>query len=220
MRTRFDPRETAERVTARAPLSWLAALATAGIVAGHTLTYWAVAPGPVHRDALLAATGHTYWHAAVAVAVVATMWAVSACVARNVRWVLSPGADGRLRQGVEQEPGGFATRLVLLQVTGFVVMEIAERAAAGAPLSTTTLFAHGTLLLGVVAQVAVALVVAGSVDALGRATRRLAARFAPASRRPRAVTVRRASPPDRVPTAAWWRPCAIRGPPKVSSSLF
>ena len=207
-----DVRGRAARTVARAPLGWVAALATAGIVAGHTLTYWAVVREADHRDALLQATGHAYWGAAVNVACLCAAWAVGAQVVRNVRAARRPSA-------ITARSSRFATRLVTLQVAGFVAMEITERLASGEHLSPRLFFDHGTLMLGVIVQIAVGVLLARAVEWLGRTTRWLAEQFA---------RVRRTHPRSRItwverhtaiPVDVRRSANGIRGPPVVSSSF-
>jgi hypothetical protein len=174
----------------------LAGAAVAGAVAGHGLAYALAVPEPGRRLAVLAGSGHTYWSAAIAAAIVLGLASLGATVARSFRAGLRP--DDR----PAAEPlGRLVARLALLQVTIYLVQELIERAAAGYPMGGPV---AGRLLLG---GITVQLLVA-SVLALGLAW---AGRVAEAAGR----AMRRARPhrPDRRPArlrpTAWVRPAIL-----------
>jgi hypothetical protein len=129
----------------------LAGAAIAGAVVGHGLAYALAVPHPGRRLALLAGSGHQYWSAAIAAAVVLGLGSLAATLARSFRAGLTTG--GR----PAEPPGRLAGRLALLQVTIYLVQELIERAAAGVPLGGPV---NGRLLL---AGIAVQLVVAGAL---------------------------------------------------------
>jgi hypothetical protein len=187
----------------------LLALASGGVVVGHVLAYWLVAPAHAHRSDLLAATGHSYWPSAVAAAVVATGWAVVDHISREIRATMAPSARSR-------PAGRVAGRLIAAQVGGFAVVEVSERLIAGETDLVHSLVHEGVLPVGLLAQVAVAAVLAVLVAWLGRAAVALARRFTrtprPSSRRPR----RWSFPAVLPPPTRWWRVQPIRGPPQVS----
>jgi hypothetical protein len=134
---------------------WLAALAISGLVAGHTVAYIVTVRDAQARLSLLARTGHSYWHAAMAIAVVGGLTAVVARIARS----FSAGRhDGRA-----PSQAGLFLRLAPMQLVGFVLMETTERLAAHQ--SPSTVFAHHFLVIGLLAQVVVALLVT-AVDRL------------------------------------------------------
>jgi hypothetical protein len=164
----------------------LAGAAVAGAVVGHGLAYAVAVPQPGPRLALLAGSGHQYWSAAIAAAIVLGLGSLGATLARSFRAGLRP--EGR----PAGEPlGRLAARLALLQVTIYLVQELIERLAAGVPLWGPV---DGRLLLtGVAVQLLVAaglalgLAWAGRVaEVAGRALRRRrAARPERGHRRPR-----------------------------------
>jgi hypothetical protein len=188
------------------------ALASFGIVVGHTLTYWAVSPDGEHREALLASTGHAYWGAAVGVGVMGALWAVAAQIIRGIRLATS-SADREVARG------SFATRLALLQVVGFVVTEVIERVAAGEPISMTALLEHDTLLLGIVVQLAVALTLGRIIEWVGETTRRVAEWLSGRPVLPSVQPVRWSASDVGFPATEPPRAGGIRGPPQVSSSF-
>jgi hypothetical protein len=187
----------------------LAGVAVAGAVAGHGLAYALAVPEPGRRLALLAGSGHAYWSAAIAAAIVLGLVSLGATLARSFRAGLR--TEGR---PAGEPPGRLAARLAVLQVTIYLVQELIERAAAGAPLGGPV---DGRLLLtGIAVQLLVAtglalgLAWAGRVaEVAGRALRR----------RSRA----RPDPhPVRLPPIGWVRPAILlaaglggRAPPPV-----
>ncbi len=147
----------------RRPSASIAALAWAGVVAGHWIAYLVAVPGANARAATLAETGHGYWLAAVAAAFVLGVSSVAAVFARHlgrgIRREVPMAATARYRRVVLQ--------LAVLQIAIFVVQEILERVEAGAPLST--LVHGGFVLVGIAAQIAVAALVALALTWIGRA---------------------------------------------------
>lgn len=187
------------------------AVAVAGLVAGHVLVYRIVAPGALQRAALLQATGHGYLPAALALGVM--LAALSAAGAFGLGFRRGTAGDARRR--------GSLVRWILLpavaQAAAFLVLEVAERGLAGAPLSSLL----GPLLpIGVVLQLLVGaaggLLLAGldrAGEAAGRAAaaRRSRPRRAPAPHRLRSVD----APPKRLLTGG----LAIRGPPPAAGRV-
>src|SRR5215211_952373 len=107
----------------------LAGAAVAGAVVGHGLAYALAVPQPGPRLALLAGSGHQYWSAAIAAAIVLGLGSLGATLARSFRAGLRP--EGR----PAGEPlGRLVARLALLQVTIYLVQELIERLAAGVSL--------------------------------------------------------------------------------------
>jgi hypothetical protein len=138
----------------------LAGAAVAGAVVGHTLAYALAVPEPGRRLAVLAGSGHAYWSAAIAAAVVLGLVSLGATLGRHFRAGLRPG-----RRPAGEPPGRLAGRLALLQVTIYLVQELIERVAAGVPLGAV----HGRLLLtGVAVQLLVAAVLAVGLAWAGR----------------------------------------------------
>ncbi len=154
------------------------AAAVVGTVVGHWLAYTLSVPNDRLRATLLAATGHNYWVDAVAAAVVLCGVAVASTVVQQFRSGLL--ALGQL--GSQERLTRLWRRLALLQVGIFVVQEAIERKASAVPVSH--LVADRTFRLGLLAQVAVALVVALALATLGRcaaaAGRALRAAWTPA----------------------------------------
>jgi hypothetical protein len=147
-------------------------VAWAGAVAGHTLTYLLAVPAAGAREALLASTGHNYWSAAAAVALVLGLTSAGGVVLRHFRGGLrgerTMGADGVRR---------LAVLLGSLQVGIFLVQETLERLDAGAPMAG--LRTERLLLIGVLVQTLVAAALAIALfflakvsAAAGRALRR------------------------------------------------
>jgi hypothetical protein len=139
----------------------LAGAAVAGAVVGHTLAWTLTVPEPAARLALLATSGHTYWSAAIAAAIVLGLASLAATLARHFRAGLGAG-----RRPAGEPFWPLAGRLALLQVGIYLVQEVLERTAAGAPLGDAI---DGRLLLfGVTVQVAVALGLAAVLAWVGR----------------------------------------------------
>jgi hypothetical protein len=174
----------------------LAGAAVAGAVVGHGVAYALAVPEPGMRLAVLAGSGHAYWSAAIAAAIVLGLASLGATLARHFRAGL--GSGGR----PTGEPlGRLAGRLALLQVTIYLVQESIERAAAGVPLIGPV---DGRLLL---TGIAVQLLVAGTL-ALGLAWAGRVAEVAG-----RALRRRRLHRPDhrraRVRPTGWIRPAIL-----------
>jgi hypothetical protein len=150
----------------------LAGAAVAGAVVGHGFAYALAVPEPGRRLALLAGTGHQYWSAAIAAAIVLGLGSFGATLGRSFRIGLAAGG-----RSAPEPPGRLVGRLALLQVTIYLVQELIERAAAGVPLGGPV---NGRLLVSgvavqllVAAALAVALGWAGRVaEVAGRALRR------------------------------------------------
>jgi hypothetical protein len=147
------------RRTPTGPL--LLGTAWAGAVAGHTLTYLLTVPQAAARDALLASTGHNYWTAAVAVALVLGLASAAGVVVRHFRG----GLHGEATIGPEGVRR-LAGRLAALQVAIFLLQEILERFEAGAPL--TGVRTARLLLVGVLVQILVAAALAIALFLLAR----------------------------------------------------
>ena len=70
------------RVAHRLPLT---GVAVAGAVVGHMVAYVLAVPAPTERVALLGATGHAYWTAAIAAALVLGLTSLAATLGRRFR---------------------------------------------------------------------------------------------------------------------------------------
>jgi hypothetical protein len=180
----------------------LAGAGVAGAAAGHSIAYLIVAPQGRTRAALLAGTGHGYRSTAVAAEIVLGLLALVTFLARRFDRGLRPG-----RRPAGEEPWAWlTTRLCLLQVSVFSLQEVLERAATGRPLSE--LVNDRLLLIGILAQVVVAVLVATLLVWLGRAAeaagRALGRRRLP---RPTRVLIHRPATAGRPAS----RPRGIRG---------
>jgi hypothetical protein len=76
------------RVASRLPLT---GVAVAGAVVGHMVAYVLAVPSPTVRVALLGATGHAYWTAAIAAASVLGLASLAATLRRGFRAGLLAG---------------------------------------------------------------------------------------------------------------------------------
>ena len=189
----------------------LAGAAVAGAVAGHGLAYAFAVPQSGPRLALLAGSGHQYWSAAIAAAIVLGLVSLGATLARSFNAGLRPGD-----RPVTDPLGRLAGRLALLPFTSYLVLELIARAAAGVPLGGPV---DGRLLL---TGIAVQLLVAGAL-ALGLAWAGRVAEVAG-----RALRRRRLRRPDLRPArprpTGWVRPAILlaaglggRAPPPISA---
>ena len=139
----------------------LAGAAVAGAVVGHTLAWTLTVPAPAERLALLATSGHTYWSAAVAAAIVLGLASLAATLTAHFRAGLRAG-----RHPAGEPFGRLAGRLAVLQIGIYLVQEVLERTAAGAPLGDA--IDARLLLLGVAVQIAVAFGLAAVLAWVGR----------------------------------------------------
>ena len=126
------------------------------------VAYVLAVPEPTARVALLGATGHAYWTAAIAAAVVLGLVSVATTLL------------GRFRAGLvaaRSQPGESVARqashLAGLQVAIYLVQEVLERLEAGIPLHA--LLGGRVLLVGVAVQVAIAVGLAVLLAVAGRA---------------------------------------------------
>ena len=143
--------------------------AVAGLLLGHTLSYLLALPDPSHRDLVLNRTGHGYLPAAGDAALILALAGVAALVVRA--WSVRGPRETRTFASP-------ASLLAVVQVVAFGGQEVLERLVAGAPLGE---LADGPLLLvGVVVQIAVALVGAAALGWLARASARIAQTSIPA----------------------------------------
>jgi hypothetical protein len=174
----------------------LAGAAVAGAVVGHMLAYALAVPEPARRLAPLLTSGHAYWSAAVAAAIVLGLGSLGATLTRHFRAGLRPG-----RRPAREPFGRLAARLALLQVAIYLVQELLERVATGIPVGGPV---DGRLLLGgVLVQVLVAVAIAAGLawvgqvaEVAGRAMRR----------RP---PLRPAGLPARPRPTSWVRPAQL-----------
>jgi hypothetical protein len=169
------------RVAHRLPLT---GVAVAGAVVGHMVAYVLAVPEPTVRVALLGATGHAYWTATIAAALVLGLASLAATLGRRFRAGL---LAGRPQPG---EPlGRVAAQLAGFQVAIYLVQETLERLEAG--IAPQALLDRRLLVTGVAVQTAIALVLAvlltltgRAAEAVGRALRRPRRQLAPSGRTP------------------------------------
>jgi hypothetical protein len=179
----------------------------AGTVAAHAVDYRVLFPAVAMRGHHLAATGHSYWPAAVGLAIVGAMVAGLAAVSR--------GGSTALR-GLKAGAGdSLARRLLVLaagQTTLFLAVEVAERVAIGS--SPIVLLRSPELSAGIVLQLLVAAVVLPVLTAIERITNAAVARLA--GRRRRRVHLKaRLSPsrPSLASASVSFHRARPRGPP-------
>jgi hypothetical protein len=147
--------------------------AVAGLVLGHVLAYVIAVPDPYHRDLLLQRTGHDYLPAFGQAALMLFLAAVAAVVFR-----MSRRGSGRA-----ERLATLAARLALVQVGAFTAQELLERTVSGSGFAD---LGHGrVLVVGVAAQIAIALVGAALLRWLARASRILGEVAGRAARLPR-----------------------------------
>jgi len=169
------------RVAHRLPLT---GVAVAGAVVGHMVAYVLAVPEPTVRVALLGATGHAYWTAAIAAALVLGLASLAATLGRRFRAGL---LASRPQPG---EPlGRVAAQLAGFQVAIYLVQETLERLEAG--IAPQALLDRRLLVTGVAVQTAIALVLAvlltltgRAAEAVGRAQRPPHPQLAPNGRTP------------------------------------
>ncbi|MGH9190714.1 MAG: hypothetical protein ACRD0Q_11930 [Acidimicrobiales bacterium] len=157
-----------------------------GVVAAHAADYALVHPQSSERAHQLSATGHGYWHAAVAAALVAAGALLLLALVEGARRGLCGGAR-------HPGHGRLVTRVATLagcQVGLFCIVELVERAAAG--VDPTTLLRQPELVLGIVLQVVVAAVMTLLLDGVERVAGD--------------ATVLRAVSRRRQPSRCWERP--------------
>jgi hypothetical protein len=157
------------QLTHRLPLT---GVAVAGAVIGHMVAYVLAVPEPTVRVALLGATGHAYWTAAIAAAVVLGLASLAATLGRRFQAGLQAGPP---QPG--ERLGHVAGQLASFQIAIYLVQEALERLEAG--IAPHALLDGRLLVTGVVVQGAIALVLAVVVtlagqaaEAVGRALRR------------------------------------------------
>jgi hypothetical protein len=141
------------------------------------LAYLLVVPEPSARVALLGATGHAYWTAAIAAASVLGLASLASTLGCRFRAGLARG-----KSQPDQSIRRVAAQLATFQIAIYVVQEVLERLEVG--IAPSALLDGRLLVTGVIVQTAIALLlavllaVAGrAAEAVGRALRR--SRFRP-----------------------------------------
>jgi hypothetical protein len=189
---------------------WLPlASAVVGVVVAHAVDYAVVYPHAADRHHHLLATGHGYWPAATAAAVLAGVTAGAVAVLQGSRRGLRARpavVDGDLfRAGVG--------RLAGCQLLLFSIMEVAEHAAAGQ--GPATLVHRPEFALGLVLQVVVAAAAVVVLTGLERLAERVVGRLARARVPLRRPWLRPPSPPT-ILAAAVALSARPRGPPRLA----
>jgi hypothetical protein len=181
----------------------IAAVAAAGVLVAHWLTYLAALPQVHVRDVVLAATGHGYWTGAVRLVVALAGCGLAALLLSH----LGPQEDEPRRLSFS----GLVLRLALIQCVAFVTMECVERLIAHAPVATV-LSVH-VLVLGVAIQILTAGIGAFLLGLLDRAVAGVVAQLRSRSPRRHGELLRTiwAAPfrPRLAMAGAW----GLRGPP-------
>jgi hypothetical protein len=136
-------------------------VAVAGAVVGHMVAYALAVPSPTVRVALLGATGHAYWTAAIAAASVLGLASLATTMRRRFRAGLLAS-----RPQPAERLGRVARQLAGFQLAIYLIQETLERLEAG--ISPDALVNGRLLVTGVVVQTAIALVLAVVVVAAGR----------------------------------------------------
>ena len=176
------------RLAQRLPLT---GLAVAGAVVGHMVAYVLAVPQPTVRVALLGATGHAYWTAAIAAATVLGLASLATTLGRRFRAGLVSAPPPP-----DEHPGRLAGQLAGFQVAIYLVQEAVERLEAGIPAHA--LLDGRLLVIGVAVQSAIALVLAVLLAAAGRV-----AEAAGRALRPRPRREEPAGRPVAGPAVAW-----------------
>lgn len=181
----------------------LLAVASAGLLGGHSLTYLGLAPEGSTRAGLLEASGHGYLDRAVvftaALAMIAALF-----------WL----ADGALRSRYARPAmGPTVLALALIQVLGFAGQEVLERLMVGASLGDLA----AVMTLGIPLQLMVAGLGALLVTTLHRVGRRIAELLAGSGPAGIGSSIPRFFPTTHFRSAPVAGGLRTRGPPALSS---
>lgn len=169
-----------------------------GVFAAHTFSYWLTHRTAGSRVRQLAETGHSYWD-------VATSAAVAGLAIALVASILF-GWEGRRSRRPSMEVG--FTQLAMMNVAGFVAMELVERLTSGA--GPQSLMTEPAFWVGIAASV----VVACGNALLLRGAKRFGAALREATDPARRQETRRGVPPqERVRGDLLSYVCWTRGPP-------
>lgn len=138
----------------------MALLSLVGIIFGHYLTYWVMAPGAHARQDLLEVTGHGPW--------TLPAYLVTAMFVAGIFALVTNRMSGR---------SGWAMRtaLIAVQCVGFAGLEVAERSLAHGP--SLGLLNDVALWLGIGFQILIAVIAPLLVRVVARSLCRIVGRF-------------------------------------------
>ena len=181
----------------------LGGTAALGVILAHCAAFLIVEPDSHLRHQLLSKTGHTY----------GTGFGLAVFVAGLASLVWNSIHASRMRSTAEVFRA-VAPKLALLQVAGFVLLEVAERLLTSGSFGLAGLVAEPVFVIGVVAQVVVSIAGAVVLALLSRAAAAIAAAIRRSTPRPVRVLV-----PTATTDATWSRVhlaiggLTLRGPP-------
>jgi hypothetical protein len=155
------------------------------------LAYALAVPEGAARLAVLLTTGHAYWSAAIAAGLVCGSVSLAATLLRHFRAGLLPG-----QPRPDLPLGRLAAQLAGFQVAIYLVQEVLERVAVGAPVAS--LLDARLLAIGVAVQVAIAICLAVLLRTAGAAAEAAGRALRQPLRRPAAI-----GRPVPGPTVAW-----------------
>ena len=138
---------------------WLGGLALSGVAAAHALAYLLVAPDSDHRTTLLASTGHGYWWVVEALGLGALVAGLAGFAVERLGFARNGTASARPWADV-------APRLVVLQITGFLLLEFLERLIVEG--TAAHVLTEPVVLIGVAVQAAAALLAAALIALFAR----------------------------------------------------
>ena len=187
----------------------------AGVVVAHVLAYAVTIPDGNLRSRVLSATGHSYWPAAQAAAIVAAIVLVAAAIGRGVLAVLrDPGAAPDVAVADDESFATRVGRLAAWQMALFAATESLERIRVG--VSPAVLLHSRTFAMGVTVQLLVAALIVAVLWALERLTSRVVRALLNGVRwaRPRSQYIRAVAMtgPSDIWGLSW-----PRGPPLLAS---
>jgi hypothetical protein len=179
------------------------AVAAAGLIGGHFVSYVLSTPDAAIRRLILIRTGHSYWPRVVAIA--------GALAAVAIIGGLVTGFVRARSRGSVLVWGSTFRRLAMAQTAGFGLLEVLERKTTGAPLSDL----GAVLPRGVLVQILVAAIAASALWLLDRAGESIAHALRDGSRLPSEISA------VWRPTSSPWVPASVpslgsislRGPP-------
>ena len=154
---------------ARARLS-LGLIAAAAMLGSHWVAYSLAAPDPHERAHLLQAAGHGYWPTAVTIALGALVIGLISFVGSRLS---TQAKASRSRMFAHAMP-----RFLGLQVGGFLLLEVVERAASGHGIAFSRMFLT-ILVVGVLVQTVAALLCSLLLVLIAKVVERITFRSVP-----------------------------------------